>query len=96
MERKLADGSIESEYKKLRTQSRGETPRKPASEPMRERDGLGRPELESWTDEELWRAANVLDVEPAENMDREALIDALLDADATLARSRRPSLRAPQ
>jgi hypothetical protein len=94
MDRKLADGSIESntEYKKLRTQSRGETPRKPASEPMPGRDGLKRPELERWTREELERAAEVLRVEGSEGMDRGALVDALLDADATLARSSgRPS-----
>lgn len=93
MDRKLADGVIESntEYKKLRTQSRGETPRKPAAEPVPGRDGLRRPDLESWTHEELARAAEVLRLDGYAEMNRAELIEALLDADATLARTGRPS-----
>jgi hypothetical protein len=78
-----------TEYKKLHTQSRGETPRRPAPEPLSGRGGLRRSELEAWTFEELESAARVLGADHANGMDRAALIDALVGADATMARARR-------
>lgn len=92
MDRKLADGLIESnaEFKKLRTQSRGTTPREPGGAKFPGGGGMRRLELESWTREELERAADVLRIERRPGMDRAALIEALLEADATLKRASRP------
>lgn len=84
MNRKLAENWITTndEYSKLRGRGPWGTPfRRSFRGRAADARGLERPELETWTTEELRRAAATLGVPATDVMPREALVEALLSAE---------------
>lgn len=81
--RKLASDLMKTseEYTKLKsTVSPDSTPRENPDHQSPGRGGLDRPTLESWTVEELRRAAETLGLSEADGTDRARLIQALENA----------------
>jgi hypothetical protein len=83
MGRKLADdlAATNAEYEKLKS-SRGddETPREAPRRQAPGARGLRRPDLDRWTTDELRDAAAALQIDVADALDREALIERLTAA----------------
>ncbi|HEX6992689.1 MAG TPA: Rho termination factor N-terminal domain-containing protein [Gammaproteobacteria bacterium] len=92
MNRKLAEDMIRSngEYTKLRGRpADGASPRGTPSLHASGARGLRRPDLETWTTEELRSAATTLGVPAAEEMRRDELVEALLAAELATVRGPR-------
>lgn len=92
MNRKLAEDMIRSneEYTKLRGRlADGESPRGTLGGQVPGARGLRRPDLETWTTEELRSAASTLGVPDADGMRRDELIEALLSAELATVRGPR-------
>jgi hypothetical protein len=86
MVKKTSDSMIQSneEYVKLRTQrepGQKSTPREQPSRQMPGNKGHDRAQYAHWIDEELRDAARKLNILDADSMQREELIDALLEAE---------------
>lgn len=89
MNRKPAEDLIRSndEYTKLR--GRGPSPRESPERRAPSARGLRRPDLETWTTEELRRAATTLGMPGADAMRRDELVEALLSAELASVRGAR-------
>lgn len=80
MTKKLTDDLIKKnvEYTKLKSdRPDGQAPRETPGRQQPGYGGLSRPDLESWTTEELYRLAAELEIPEPRSLSREALLDAL-------------------
>jgi hypothetical protein len=92
MNRKLADdfAKTNAEFEKLKSgRVDDETPREAPQRQAPGARGLRRPDLERWTTDELRSAAATLEIDGADALDREALIERLIAAERRLPAERR-------